>query len=89
MKDNATEEQQGDTGFSNDPAFLNTIEQFNDPAFLNESPDDEIPSLGGHGTLEMLEVTQLLNRAGITCCMVGVCALKYYGAGRVRNVSLK
>ena len=33
------------------------VEQFNDPV-LNASPDDELPSFG-HGTLEILEVTQL------------------------------
>jgi hypothetical protein len=79
------EEQQGDTVLSKQIL----VEQFNDPAFLNASPDDEMASFGGHGTLEMLEVTQILNGAGIICCMVGICALKYYGAGRVRNVSLK
>ncbi|KAH8727151.1 hypothetical protein GQ44DRAFT_649498 [Phaeosphaeriaceae sp. PMI808] len=81
MKQSTTEEQEGGTWF---PKPI-PVEQFNDPAFMNASPDDEVPSFGGHGTLEMLEVTQLLNGAGITCCMVGICALIYYGAGRVRN----
>jgi hypothetical protein len=66
-----------------------TIEQFNDPAFLNRNPADEEPSFGGHGTLEIVDVTQLLDEAGITCCLVGISALKYYGAGRGRRVSLK
>ena len=81
MEHMTTEEQQG--GFSTPIP----VEQFNDAAFMNASPDDEMASFGGHGTLEMLEVTQLLNGAGITCCMVGISALIYYGAGRVRNVS--
>lgn len=85
MKHNTTEEQHGGTGFSKPIP----VEQFNDPAFMNASPDDEQASFGGVGTLEILEVTQLLNGAGITCCMVGISALIYYGAGRVRNVSSK
>lgn len=65
------------------------VEQWNDPAFMNRSPDDELPSFGGHGTLEIREVAQLLDGAGITCCMIGICALVYYGAGRIRNVRFK
>ncbi|KAH4354081.1 hypothetical protein HBH98_014520 [Parastagonospora nodorum] len=75
------EEALGFTGFSKSIP----VEQFNDPAFMNASPDDELPSFGGHGTLEILGVIQLLNGAGITCCLVGISALIYYGAGRVRN----
>jgi hypothetical protein len=56
---------------------------------MNASPNDKLPSFGGHGTLEILEVTQLLDEAGITCCLVGISALIYYGAGRGRRVSLK
>jgi hypothetical protein len=66
-----------------------TVEHFNDPAFLNRNPDDELPSYGGHGTLEILEVIQSLEGASIICCLVGISALIYYGAGRVRRVSLK
>ncbi|RMD41616.1 hypothetical protein DV735_g3528, partial [Chaetothyriales sp. CBS 134920] len=39
-------------------------------------------SYRGAGTLEMLDVVKTLNEAGITCCMVGVGALKYFGAWR-------
>jgi len=63
------------------------VEEFNDPAGINRSPDDELPSCGGHGTLEILQVTELLRGAGIICCLVGISALIYYGAGRVRKVS--
>ena len=84
MEDNATDEQLDFTSFSKPIP----IEQFNDPAFLNRSPDDERPSFG-HGTLEILEVTKSLEKAGITCCVVGISALIYYGAWRVRRVSLK
>jgi hypothetical protein len=76
-------EQQDVTGLSQPIP----VEQFNDPAFMNASPNDELSSCGGHGTLEILEVTRLLNGAGITCCLVGISALIYYGAGRVRNIS--
>lgn len=85
MEHKTTEEQPDYTPFS-DPTPL---KQFNDPAFLNRSPDDELPSFGGHGTLEILEVTQLLDGAGIPCCLVDISALIYYGAGRGRRVSLK
>jgi len=37
--------------------------------------------------LEILQVIQLLERAGITCCIVGISALIYYGAARGRRVS--
>lgn len=47
---------------------------------------EEVPSCGGHGTYEMLEVTRFLEHHGIECCLVGVSALIFYGAGRVRNV---
>ncbi|KAJ5569806.1 uncharacterized protein N7459_009236 [Penicillium hispanicum] len=46
---------------------------------------DEVPSCGGHGTFEILEVTRFLERHGIECCIVGVSALIFYGAGRVRD----
>lgn len=55
-----------------------------DPATY--SPD-EVPSCGGHGTLEILTITRFLEEHGIECCIVGVSALIYYGAGRVRDVS--
>ncbi|KAJ5233019.1 hypothetical protein N7468_005975 [Penicillium chermesinum] len=46
---------------------------------------DEVPSYGGHGILEILEVIRFLERNGIECCIVGVSALIFYGAGRVRD----
>jgi len=63
------------------------VEQFNDPAFMNRNLDDEEPSFGGHGTLETLQVTKSLEGAGITCCIVAISALIYYGAARGRRVS--
>lgn len=59
------------------------------PPPVEKSPTyspDEVPSCGGHGTYEMLEVTRFLEQHGIECCLVGVSALIFYGAGRVRNV---
>jgi hypothetical protein len=47
---------------------------------------DQVPSCGGHGTLEILEVTRFLEANGIECCVVGVSALMFYGAGRSRDV---
>ncbi|KAF7504953.1 hypothetical protein GJ744_001534 [Endocarpon pusillum] len=37
-------------------------------------------SCNGHGTFEMLDIVQALEKAIIDCCMVGVSALKFYGA---------
>ncbi|KAJ8111896.1 hypothetical protein OPT61_g5608 [Boeremia exigua] len=45
------------------------VEQLNNPVFINRNPDDKTPSYGGHGTLEILEVTQLLDGASICCCL--------------------
>jgi hypothetical protein len=42
----------------------------------------------GHGTQEILEVITALDRAAIPSCIVGISALMYFGARRVRNVSL-
>jgi hypothetical protein len=83
MEHNTTEEQQEYSRCSKPLTF----EGFNDPV-MNQSPNDKLPSCGGHGTLEILEVTHLLDGAGITCCLVGISALIYYGAGRGRRVSL-
>ena len=52
-------------------------------------PNDLKPaSNGGHGTDDALRVTQILEKFGIPCCLVGISALIFYGAGRVRPVSL-
>lgn len=53
MEHNTAKEQQDYTRFSKP----NPVEQFNDPAFMNAGPEDELPSFGGHGTLEILQVT--------------------------------
>jgi len=86
MEHNATEEKE--MIFTHLPiAKPISFEHFNDPAFWNRNPDDELPSCGGHGTLEALQVIQLLEGAGITCCMVGPSALMYYGAAGRQKVS--
>lgn len=41
----------------------------------------------GHGTLEILEIIKAFNKADIASCIVGVSALMYFGARRVRDVS--
>lgn len=41
----------------------------------------------GHGVYMAQEVIELLEAAGHVCCVTGVKALRYYGAGRVSNVS--
>lgn len=56
----------------------------------DDEEDDDLdlkwPSFGGHGTLEALEVSRVLEDAGIICCFTGTSALVYYGAGRIRDV---
>lgn len=51
-----------------------------------EDPTDAEATFGG-GTLEILEITKTLENASIPCCILGISALKYYGAGRIRFVS--
>ncbi|OJD19166.1 hypothetical protein AJ78_00866 [Emergomyces pasteurianus Ep9510] len=67
----------------------NHIEEASKPIILTVLglPGDASPSTGG-GTREVLEITKILEDAGICCCLVGISALKYYGAGRVRHVGL-
>jgi hypothetical protein len=50
-------------------------------------PGDALPSHGGAGTVEVLQITKLLEDADICCCVVGISALRYFGAWRVRHVS--
>lgn len=50
------------------------------------APGDS-PASYGSGTLEILEVISLLSDSGIPSCVVGTHPLRYYGAGRVPNVS--
>ena len=76
------------------------LDQSTPPAFLAPQPVSQptpeppaataglkLASNGGHGTLEALRVSQILDDRGIPCCFCGVSALIYYGAGRVRDVS--
>ncbi|WEW55165.1 hypothetical protein PRK78_000594 [Emydomyces testavorans] len=48
-------------------------------------PGDALPSHGGAGTVEILEITRLLEAAGVCCCVVGISALRYFGAWRARH----
>jgi len=48
-------------------------------------PNDKLASYGGHGTLEILKVTQILEENSIPCCLAGTSALIYYGANRGRG----
>lgn len=40
----------------------------------------------GYGTDDTLAVTRILEEHGIPCCLVGIAALVFYGASRVRDV---
>lgn len=57
-----------------------------DPIFHSADPNDEMASCGGSENLEALAMIKTLEEAGIPCCVVNIPALKYFGAGRVRNV---
>ncbi|KAI6262968.1 hypothetical protein MCOR27_003821 [Pyricularia oryzae] len=70
------------------PPFLERRGQtLEDTESEDTEPDDtdDLASFGGHGTLEALEFTRLLEAQGIPSCVQGVSALIYYGAGRVRD----
>lgn len=47
---------------------------------------DKPTSNGSHGTDVALRVSQILEEHGIPCCFVGISALTFYGAARVRPV---
>ena len=47
---------------------------------------NECVSNRGYGTDDTLAVTRALEEHGIPCCLVGIAALVFYGAGRVRDV---
>ena len=82
------------------PSVLQNIDRSTLPEFLRDLPprpdlsqnptfpEDKLASFGGHGTIEARQVIQILEDAKIPCCVCGVGALMYYGAGRVRSVSL-
>jgi hypothetical protein len=57
------------------------------PLSVDEGSIGKLASCGGHGTLEILKVTQDLENNSIPCCLVGTSALIYYGANRIRGVS--
>jgi hypothetical protein len=59
-----------------------------EPSTIFATPGDALPSSGGHGTLEILEVIKAFSAAKIPCCVVGVQALRYFGVFTNRNVSL-
>jgi hypothetical protein len=48
------------------------------------SPGDAFASEGCYGITDILKVVDIFEKAGITCCMAGISALKWFGAGRVR-----
>lgn len=43
----------------------------------------------GHGIDEILDVINQLSAAGIPSCVVGVRALRYYGAARITDVFIR
>ncbi|KAK6814418.1 hypothetical protein RU639_009415 [Aspergillus parasiticus] len=46
---------------------------------------NECASNRGYRTDDTLTVTRVLEQHGIPCCLVGVAALVFYGASRVRD----
>jgi len=53
-----------------------------------DTPGDALPGSGGHGTQDILDVIKGFEGEGIPCCVVGIGALKYFGARRRRDVSM-
>ncbi|KAB8202611.1 hypothetical protein BDV34DRAFT_215401 [Aspergillus parasiticus] len=49
---------------------------------------NECASNRGYRTYDTLTVTRVLEQHGIPCCLVGVAALVFYGASRVRDYRL-
>jgi hypothetical protein len=62
-------------------AFISTLGDVSVQGY----PNDRTPQNSGVG--EILGVVQILEGAGIPCCMVAEPALIYYGTGRVMVVS--
>lgn len=59
------------------------------PSFTPKFPElheEKRASNNGRGTDDALTVTRILEAADIPCCIVGTCALIFYGAARVRHV---
>ncbi|KAI9729157.1 MAG: hypothetical protein M1834_007064 [Cirrosporium novae-zelandiae] len=48
-------------------------------------PGEKLASCDGHGTLDILKITRILEEAGIPCCLVGTSALRYFGVNRLRE----
>ncbi|KAH7208862.1 hypothetical protein DER44DRAFT_863291 [Fusarium oxysporum] len=58
------------------------------PSFTPKFPElheEKRASNNGRGTDDALTVTRILEAADIPCCIVGTCALIFYGAARVRH----
>ncbi|KAI2087364.1 hypothetical protein LOZ36_002806 [Ophidiomyces ophidiicola] len=60
-----------------------TKDSDNESIYSNEDASNR-----GHGTDDTLDVTRILEGHGIPCCLVGIAALVFYGAGRLRDVSV-
>jgi hypothetical protein len=58
-----------------------------DSAWIFGLPGDKPASYGGDGIEEALEVIRALEKADIPCCIGGIHALQYFGAGRVPDLS--
>lgn len=52
----------------------------------SESHNEKSASNSGRGTDDALTVTRILEAFDIPCCLVGISALIFYGAARVRPV---
>ena len=50
--------------------------------------DDVAGSCNGHGTIEIRDVIKIFESADIPACLTGVSALMYFGARRLRSVSV-
>ncbi|GKZ18608.1 hypothetical protein AbraIFM66951_007628 [Aspergillus brasiliensis] len=64
----------------------NQTKESGDCSDTESTYSNERSSNNGHGTDDTLAVTQVLEQHGIPCCLVGIAALVFYGAGRVRDL---
>ncbi|KAE8316493.1 hypothetical protein BDV41DRAFT_562130 [Aspergillus transmontanensis] len=73
-------ERPSSTGSSRESTSILSICSDTESTYSNKCASNR-----GYGTDDTLAVTQVLEQHGIPCCLVGVAALVFYGAGRVRD----
>lgn len=81
-------EKQNSSTSGSDQLWRKMSQTSEDTISANSEVEEVEASCGGHGTLEIQDIITRLEKARITpCVLVGVSALQYYGAARMRDVS--